>query len=230
MTAFYVLRSTSRFPPRHLPLSLARSRSRQIWTTATSSLSSLPDALDECLNALKSTSKATGQTPLCIVLASNHYRGSDLEQLPRAVSSVISPKTLIGTVVEGVGSGSTSTFGQGLSVSIVDKSVECDGFAVEEEAVRRVKQKAVGRWPEPRKGSAAGQESEAEGFKIEHFRSVSLGGGNFDLPESLKKLVPRRCAISQHATSCRMLRMMLTMEHQCTADLNILGWGTASVF
>ncbi|KAJ3170820.1 magnesium ion transporter [Geranomyces variabilis] len=190
-----------RYAPSSPSLLASTRRARRLWTTATSSSASLDRALDQCTAALHRSPHAPRKaSKLCVVLASATYPAAGLERLGRAVIDRFAPATLIGLVVESVGhDGDGNAFGHGLSVTLMDAAApsnnytsvaadhpHCVGFVIQPEDTRRVKQKAVGRWPDLGRGFA--RKTDAEAFDLERFTTVSMGGGHVGLPRKLQAI------------------------------------------
>ncbi|KAJ3149149.1 magnesium ion transporter [Geranomyces variabilis] len=183
---------------RHAPSSSSLEssrRARRLWTTATSSSPSLDKALDQCTAALhRAPHTPRKAAKLCVILASSTYPAAGLERLGRAVIDHFAPATLLGAVVDSVGHGDGSVFGHGLSVTLMDAAPSntsgadphCVGFVIQPEDTRRVKQKAVGRWPDLGRGFA--KETDAAAFDLERFTTVSMGGGHVGLPKKLQAI------------------------------------------
>ncbi|KND01534.1 uncharacterized protein SPPG_03333 [Spizellomyces punctatus DAOM BR117] len=170
-----MLKTLASFPTKR---KLGHHNVRSLWTTTTSTSSSLSKAVASCLTAQQSAYPfPTVPSPLCVVLATPHYPGDQLLQLPRIISSSLHPTTLMGTIVDSI-SGKP-----GLSIALLHPETKCVGFTVDEQDVRRVKSKAVGRWPE-----FGRKVSEADGFDVKDFWSVSTGGGKGLLPDALERL------------------------------------------
>ncbi|KAI8822922.1 uncharacterized protein EV422DRAFT_522670 [Fimicolochytrium jonesii] len=180
---------------------------RTLWTTATSSSSSLEDAVRSCITALENRHTAkpaslstnisetgppaqTKPPALCIVLATTHYPKHHLESLGEVVSRVLGPRALIGAVVDLVGRKGELN-GPGLNITVMedDEAAQVVTYRTDEDSVRHVKQKSVGRWPDlmRSRGSAVDDgENGAEGFDWKRFTTVSMGGGNVPLPDELE--------------------------------------------
>ncbi|KAJ3019086.1 hypothetical protein HKX48_002392 [Thoreauomyces humboldtii] len=146
--------------------------------------------MNACIAALHKVSSCPRKaSPLCIILASATYPASGLENLGRAVSTQFTPRCLIGAVVDGVAT--DKGYGPGLSITLMDDAsgFECAGFTVNQDDVRHVKQKAVGRWPDL--GRGFGKDTDAEAFDMKNFTTVSMGGGSVALPSGLQKVSHR---------------------------------------
>ncbi|KAI8913971.1 hypothetical protein DFJ77DRAFT_431584 [Powellomyces hirtus] len=209
---------------------------RNLWTTATSSSSSLDKALNACTAALhKSKQSPRKQSQLCVVLASAHYPAASLEHLGRAVSDQFAPKCLIGAVVDSVAGTEGSSLGPGLSITLMDNDAkaECVGFMVNSDNVRHVKQKAVGRWPDMGRGfGIKGRDTDAEAFDLERFTTVSMGGGNVELPEKLQRILPssEETALLLTFSDKEPYQFLETLDHSFPKATKIGLMGTMTPF
>ncbi|KAI9017144.1 hypothetical protein BC832DRAFT_536497 [Gaertneriomyces semiglobifer] len=147
-----------------------------IWTTATSTAPGISTAIDQCLVSLRKSQAPLNGSPLCIFLVTSQY-AERIDTVPAALRKHLGVETLLGTVVHSIDNT------EGMSITLFDQNVQCLPFVVEESAIRRVRQKAVGRWPEFRR--TAGQ---AEEFDLNQFRTISQGGGKALIPDALQKL------------------------------------------
>ncbi|KAJ3030251.1 hypothetical protein HK097_005647, partial [Rhizophlyctis rosea] len=127
-------------------------------TAVTSSHIDLSKATQCCTKALPNNPHGR----VAVLLVTPEYPGSQIESLPSHIYDHFQKANpdvqLIGGVVDAIYNPQTSTWGRGVTLATFDTSFEttkCETFNIPPEALRNVKDKSVGRWPELRPAGPA---------------------------------------------------------------------------